>query len=85
VPKYADYLLIAFSDRTSGEDSYGNGRYIDASTGEMEQGTYILDFNKAYNPYCAYVSNVYNCPLPPKENDLKVAIRAGEMKFGKGH
>lgn len=85
VPKYADYLLIAFTDRTSGDDTYENGRYIDATTGEMEQGTYILDFNKAYNPYCAYVSNVYNCPLPPKENDLKVAIRAGEMKFGKGH
>ncbi|MGQ0739864.1 MAG: DUF1684 domain-containing protein [Bacteroidota bacterium] len=83
VPKYADYLLIAFTDKTSGEDTYENGRYIDASIAEMESGAYRLDFNKAYNPYCAYINNVYNCPLPPKENDLKVAILSGEMKFGK--
>jgi len=85
VPKYADYLLIAFTDKTTGSNTYENGRYIDATTGEMENGFNLLDFNKAYNPYCAYVSNVYNCPLPPKENDLPVAIRAGEMKYKKDH
>jgi len=85
IPKYANYLLIAFTDKTSGEETYENGRYIDASIAEMENGVYMLDFNKAYNPYCAYVSNIYNCPLPPKENDLKVFIRSGEMKFGKKH
>lgn len=84
-PQYADYLLIAFTDKTSAAETYDNGRYIDATTGEMKNGTYLLDFNKAYNPYCAYVSNVYNCPLPPKENDLPVAIRAGEKKYHAGH
>jgi uncharacterized protein len=83
--QYADYLLIAFTDKTSGEETYDNGRYIDATTGEMESGAYLLDFNKAYNPYCAYISNKYNCPVPPKENDLDVFIRSGEKKFGKDH
>lgn len=83
--RYADYLLIAFTDKTSGEETYENGRYIDATTGEMESGSYLLDFNKAYNPYCAYISNKYNCPVPPKENDLDVFIRSGEKKFGKDH
>lgn len=83
--KYADYLLIAFTDKTCGEETYENGRYIDATTGEMESGSYLLDFNKGYNPYCAYISNKYNCPVPPKENDLDVFIRSGEKKFGKDH
>ncbi|HUR67248.1 MAG TPA: DUF1684 domain-containing protein, partial [Chitinophagaceae bacterium] len=60
-------------------------RYIDATIAEMESGNYLLDFNKAYNPYCAYISNRYNCPVPPKENNLNVFIRAGEKKFGKDH
>jgi uncharacterized protein (DUF1684 family) len=80
-PEYANYLLIAFTDKTSGEDTYENGRYIDATINEMGTGNYLLDFNKAYNPYCAYVSNKYNCPVPPKENELPVAIKAGEKKF----
>ena len=85
IKEYVDYLFIPFTDLTTGEESYENGRYIEMKTAELEGDTYILDFNKAYNPYCAYVSNVYNCPIPPRENDLPVAIRAGEMKFGKGH
>ena len=52
---------------------------------ELDNGSYLLDFNKAYNPYCAYISNLYNCPVPPKENDLRIAVRSGEMKFGKSH
>lgn len=84
-PRYADYLLLPFTDRTSGEESYDNGRYIDLSIPELEKGGFMLDFNKAYNPYCAYISNKYNCPVPPKENELTVAIRAGEMKYGKDH
>jgi uncharacterized protein len=83
VEKYADHLFIPFTDLTSGEESYENGRYIDLTIGELNSGFYVIDFNKAYNPYCAYVSNRYNCPIPPKANDLMVAIRAGEMKFGK--
>jgi uncharacterized protein (DUF1684 family) len=85
VPKYADYLLIAFTDKTTGYTTYENGRYMDATIAEMANGIYRLDFNKAYNPYCAYVSNVYNCPLPPVENDLPMAICAGEKKYEKGH
>jgi uncharacterized protein (DUF1684 family) len=50
----------------------------------LKNNTLQLDFNKAYNPYCAYTTG-YHCPIPPKENHLAVAIKAGEMNFGKGH
>jgi uncharacterized protein len=83
IKQYEDHLFIPFTDLTSGEESYANGRYIDMTIAELESGAYQLDFNKAYNPYCAYVTDKYNCPVPPRENDLPVAIRAGEMKFGK--
>jgi uncharacterized protein len=83
--EYADHLFIPFTDLTNGEESYENGRYIDLKTGELENGFYVIDFNRAYNPYCAYVSNQYNCPIPPKANNLAIAVRAGEMKFGKDH
>lgn len=83
--EYADYLFLPFTDLTNSEESYENGRYIDLTIADLEPGSYVIDFNKAYNPYCAYVSNQFNCPIPPKENDLVVAIRAGEMKFMKAH
>ncbi len=79
-----NYLLIAFTDLTSGVDSYGGGRYIDCSIGDIQNGRLVLDFNKAYNPYCAYTTG-YNCPIPPHENDLPVAVNAGEKNYGKGH
>jgi uncharacterized protein (DUF1684 family) len=82
--KYKDYLFIPFKDKTNGTESYGGGRYIDLKTTDIEDNTYILDFNKAYNPYCAYSSG-YNCPIPPAANHLSVAISAGEKKFGKEH
>lgn len=85
IKEYAGHLFIPFTDQTSGEETYENGRYIDLTIADLENGAYLLDFNKAYNPYCAYISNIYNCPLPPEENSLPVAIRAGEMKFGKNH
>lgn len=85
IKQYEDHLFIPFTDLTCGEESYANGRYIDMTIADLESGAYQLDFNKAYNPYCAYVSDKYNCPVPPRENDLPVAIRAGEMKFGKSH
>lgn len=85
IKEYAESLFIPFTDLTSGEESYENGRYIDLTIQDLENGTYTIDFNKAYNPYCAYVSGVYNCPVPPAENNLAVAIRAGEKKFGDGH
>lgn len=85
IKQYADHLFIPFTDLTSGEESYENGRYIDMTIDDLEAGTYIIDFNKAYNPYCAYITDVYNCPVPPKENNLPIPIKAGEMKFGKSH
>jgi uncharacterized protein len=66
---------IFFRDATTGKESYSVGRYVDLK--KLENGNYLLDFNLAYNPACAF-SEYYNCPIPPKSNVLKVAIRAGE-------
>ena len=83
---YSDYLFIPFTDKTSGTDSYENGRYLDFRIGDIvNDSMLVIDFNKAYNPYCAYASGQYSCPIPPRENDLPVAVRSGEMKYGKGH
>lgn len=84
-PRYANYLFIPFTDKTNGETTYEAGRYIDLSTEVLNADDFWLDFNKAYNPYCAYISNKYNCPVPPKENDLVVEIKAGEKKWNGGH
>ena len=78
-PAYVDYLFLPFTDLTSGDGSYGGGRFLDARI--PEDDTLVLDFNKAYNPYCAYNSN-YSCPIPPKENDVLVRIEAGVKDFG---
>lgn len=83
-PEYSHYLFIPFTDISNGESSYEAGRYIDLTIQEVEAAEFKLDFNKAYNPYCAYISNKYNCPIPPAENALPLLIAAGEMKF-KGH
>ena len=69
-------LSIFFRDATSGKESYGFGRYVDPM--KLPNGKYLIDFNMAYNPACAF-SDYYNCPVPPKQNQLAVAIRAGEM------
>lgn len=74
----APSLFIPFRDATSGGETYGAGRYLDLA--ENTSGTYDLDFNRAYNPYCAY-NPEYSCPLPPAENTLAVPIRAGEKKY----
>jgi uncharacterized protein (DUF1684 family) len=71
-------LFIPFRDATSGKETYGSCRYIDLK--ENISGIYELDFNRAYNPYCAF-NNQYSCPLPPPENVLSVPIRAGEKKY----
>jgi len=84
LPQYKDYLFLPFKDKTNGKESYGGGRYIDLTTKDIKDNVYILDFNKCYNPYCAY-SNGYNCPIPPKVNHLAVAIEAGEKNFGREH
>jgi len=72
------YLFIPFRDATSGKETYGGGRYIDLK--ENTTGTYDLDFNRAYNPSCAYGKD-YSCPIPPQENRLQVPIYAGEKNF----
>ena len=77
-PGYKDDLFLPFTDLTSGVESYGGGRYIDLKIQEGEN--WVVDFNQAYNPYCAY-NERYSCPIPPQENDLKVAIKAGVKKF----
>ena len=77
-PEYANYLFVPFTDLTNGEATYGGGRYLDL-TGPLGS-TVELDFNKAYNPYCAY-GGKYSCPLPPAENHLRVAVTAGVKAF----
>jgi uncharacterized protein (DUF1684 family) len=72
----ASALDVYFTDATSGHESY-RMRYLEVTPGPV--GRYVLDFNRAYNPACAY-SPHYNCPIPPPENHLAVAIRAGERK-----
>jgi len=70
-----EYFFIPYYDKTSGDTSYGGGRYVEPEllkTGKME-----IDFNLSYNPYCAY-NHKYRCPIPPSENSLAVAITAGE-------
>jgi uncharacterized protein len=74
--EYKNHLFLPFKDLTNGNESYGGGRYLDVSIPEGD--TILLDFNKAYNPYCAYSSR-YSCPIPPKENRLRIHIRAGVM------
>jgi uncharacterized protein len=71
-------FFIPFKDGTSGKESYGAARYLDIE--ETADDNYVIDFNYAYNPYCAY-SDDYVCPLPPKENWLEVRILAGEMSY----
>ncbi|PIU68585.1 MAG: hypothetical protein COS84_00805 [Armatimonadetes bacterium CG07_land_8_20_14_0_80_40_9] len=77
-----DMLFISFKDATSGKETYGAGRYIDLES-ERDQtadGKWILDFNKAYNPWCVF-SEDYTCPLVPPENWLKIPIYAGEKNY----
>ncbi len=76
---YRGTLFLAFADATSANETYGAGRYIDLKKAPGAS-TMILDFNKAYNPYCAYSDN-FSCPFPPKENILTIAINAGEKKY----
>lgn len=82
VKQYKEYLFLPFKDDTNGEESYGGGRYIDFKIPSGDVVT--LDFNKSYNPYCAY-SAKYSCPIPPKENYLPFAVKAGIKNSAKAH
>jgi len=76
--EYKDNLFLPFTDLTSGNETYAGGRYIEVKI--PDGNTVSIDFNKAYNPYCAY-NKKYSCPVVPPENDLQVEIRAGVKKF----
>lgn len=80
LPEYRDYLFLPIKDATSGKETYGGGRYLDLRLGEIRDGRMTLDFNKAYNPYCAYADG-YSCPIPPKSNTLSIAVEAGEKAY----
>jgi uncharacterized protein (DUF1684 family) len=77
-PEYLNYLFVPFTDPTNGEATYGGGRYLDLQ-GPLGREV-ELDFNRAYNPYCAYGGR-YSCPVPPEENHLEVPVEAGVKKF----
>ena len=76
--EYKDRLFLPFTDATSGESTYAGGRYLDL---EVPKGKVIvIDFNKAYNPFCVYNPD-YSCPIPPAENDLKLRVEAGMKDY----
>jgi uncharacterized protein (DUF1684 family) len=79
---HEDRLFVPFRDKTSGKETYGAGRYIDIDYEEhyTTDGKWILDFNKAYNPWCAY-SEHYACPYIDPENWLEVSVNAGEKNY----
>jgi uncharacterized protein len=77
---HKDDLFVPFTDESNYEDTYGGGRYIDLSVKDITDNRILLDFNKCYNPYCAYTDG-FSCPIPPKENHLHVEINAGEKVF----
>jgi uncharacterized protein len=77
--EFFDLWFIPFKDLSNGKTTYGGGRYL--SIWKPKDGKVILDFNMAYNPSCAFGSDRFSCPIPPKENFLRVEILAGEKKY----
>ncbi|MCB2379898.1 DUF1684 domain-containing protein [Hymenobacter sp. BT635] len=73
-------LFVPFTDKTNGFDTYGGGRYLDIALPAEKDKQVVLDFNAAYNPFCAY-NNEYACPVPPADNRLVVPVPAGEKSF----
>jgi uncharacterized protein (DUF1684 family) len=81
-PRERTGVLIPFQDRTNGRETYGGGRYLEL---ELPIGARtVLDFNRAFNPLCAYDSK-FTCPMPPPENRLTIAVRAGEKAYTGAH
>ncbi|MFD2248339.1 DUF1684 domain-containing protein [Pontibacter ruber] len=83
VKEAKDQLFVPFTDKTNGFDTYGGGRYLDVPYEEGDK-TVVLDFNRAYSPFCAYNPD-YVCPVPPKANRLTVGIPAGEKNYSSAH
>jgi uncharacterized protein (DUF1684 family) len=75
-----EYYSIWFTDRTTGNETYGVGRYLDFELNDNPDFIYTIDFNKAYNPYCAYTP-LFTCPIPREEDYIDLAIEAGEKNF----
>jgi uncharacterized protein len=75
---FEDYLFVPFTDETNGKETYGGGRYLDFRIPTTE--SVVVDFNKAYNPYCAY-SDRYSCPKVPPINHLPIRVEAGVLKW----
>ena len=83
-PEYVNYLFLPFNDATNGTLTYGGGRFIDLETPTEGTHKIRIDFNKAYNPLCAY-NHKFSCPIPPSENYISKEIPAGVMAFNKDH
>ncbi len=77
---FKDHLFIPFKDATNGDSTYAGGRYLDIRESDIKGGIVFVDFNKAYNPWCAY-GDGFSCPVPPAENHLNFSIEAGELSF----
>jgi len=78
-----DELFVPFTDKTNGLETYGGGRFMDVPFAAGDKRV-VLDFNRAYNPFCAYNPD-YVCPVPPKDNRLQVAVPVGEKAYEAGH
>lgn len=79
-PQGQSYNSIWFTDQTTGKETYPVGRYLDFKLNSDPEFIYEIDFNKAYNPYCAY-SDLFTCPIPTKDDYLDFEIKAGEKNF----
>jgi uncharacterized protein (DUF1684 family) len=79
-PEYESFLFLPFLDNTNGNSSYSGGRYVETTANEGEAIT--IDFNKSYNPYCAYNEN-YSCPIVPRSNYINAEIKAGVKNYKK--
>ncbi|APD07843.1 hypothetical protein UJ101_02343 [Flavobacteriaceae bacterium UJ101] len=80
---HPNHLFLPFNDRTNGVSSYGGGRYIDLNLDDIKD-KFLIDFNKTYNPYCAYEDG-YSCPIPPSENRLDIGVEAGVSYLEEEH
>jgi len=83
VDGHQDDLFVPFNDMTNYDATFGGGRYLDLSIKDIKNDMLLLDFNKCYNPYCAYADG-FSCPIPPVENRLHIEIPAGERMFNQG-
>ncbi len=79
---HQEELFVPFNDLTNYEATFGGGRYLDLEVKDLKDGQIKLDFNKCYNPYCAFADG-FSCPIPPDENRLRIEIRAGEKMYRK--